>query len=164
MTILQLCILKTRSVSVLFFGKCRMERPASVLETDSCSVQLLQELRQATAVEWPKAVQMLVSARQAQTLAWLVGMVQAKRAIEIGTFTGYSAIAIARVRPVPHDGHEWLPNVSSMICRPSHSMHNGIIWMFRLQDASSVLQVMHLLDRLLLRPKSETGLGSGSAR
>ena len=40
---------------------------------------------------------MLVSVRQGQLLSWLVGLIQAHRALEIGTFTGYSALALAKV-------------------------------------------------------------------
>lgn len=64
-------------------------------------VQVLQQLRQQTALEWPKAVQMLVSVRQAQFLAWLVGLTQAHKLLEVGTFTGYSALAMAQVTMDP---------------------------------------------------------------
>ena len=63
--------------------------------------QVMQDLRRATAVEWPKAVQMLVSPPQARLLAWLVGLTGARRVLEVGTFTGFSALAIARVQHTP---------------------------------------------------------------
>jgi len=55
---------------------------------------LLDELRAETARE-PMA-RMQVAPEQGALLALLVRMAGAKRAIEIGTFTGYSAICIAR--------------------------------------------------------------------
>lgn len=39
---------------------------------------------------------MQISPDQAQFMTWLVRMINARRALELGTFTGYSALAIAR--------------------------------------------------------------------
>ena len=52
-----------------------------------------RELREATA-RLPEAG-MQIGADEASLLALLVRMLDARRALEIGTFTGYSALAIA---------------------------------------------------------------------
>lgn len=56
---------------------------------------LLAEIRQTTAEVFPKAAKMAVSPEQGAFLAWLVGVLGAKRIIEIGVFTGYSSLAMA---------------------------------------------------------------------
>ena len=42
---------------------------------------------------------MQVSPEQAQFLAWLVRATHSKKALELGVFTGYSALSVALVRP-----------------------------------------------------------------
>ena len=42
---------------------------------------------------------MQIGADQARLLAWLVTLIGARRALEIGTFTGASALAVARAMP-----------------------------------------------------------------
>lgn len=61
---------------------------------------LLQQLRQETA-QLEYAV-MQISPEQGQFMSLLVKLMNAKRAIEIGTFTGYSAICVASA--MPEDG------------------------------------------------------------
>ena len=46
---------------------------------------------------------MQVSPEQAQFLAWLVKATNTKRALELGVFTGYSALAVALVRDASLD-------------------------------------------------------------
>lgn len=58
-------------------------------------------LREATRT-WPRAV-MQISPEQGQLLGLLVRLIGAKRAIEIGVFTGYSALTTALA--LPADGH-----------------------------------------------------------
>jgi len=58
---------------------------------------LLQELRAETA-KLP-ASQMQISPEQGQFMALLTQLTGAKRALEIGTFTGYSSISVARALP-----------------------------------------------------------------
>jgi predicted O-methyltransferase YrrM len=58
-------------------------------------------LREATST-WPRAG-MQISPEQGQLLGLLVRLIGAKRAIEIGVFTGYSALTIALA--LPADGH-----------------------------------------------------------
>jgi caffeoyl-CoA O-methyltransferase len=61
---------------------------------------LLSQLREETqGVEWSV---MQISPEQGQFMSLLVRMVNAKRAIEIGTYTGYSSICIASA--LPDDG------------------------------------------------------------
>lgn len=61
---------------------------------------LLTELRQETA-SLPQAG-MQLAPEQAQLLAMLARMVGTRRALEVGTFTGYSALSVASV--LPSDG------------------------------------------------------------
>jgi predicted O-methyltransferase YrrM len=61
---------------------------------------VLEQLRAYTA-QLPSA-RMQVSPEQGQFLAWLVGLLGAKRTIDVGVFTGYSALAVALA--LPDDG------------------------------------------------------------
>jgi len=47
----------------------------------------------------PTGARMQISAEQGQLMGLLVEATGAQRAIEVGTFTGYSSIVIAQVRP-----------------------------------------------------------------
>lgn len=68
----------------------------SVRETE-----LMARLRVETA-ELPMAI-MQIAPEQGAFMAWLARLVGARRAVEVGTFTGYSAMAVAEAMPV--DGH-----------------------------------------------------------
>ena len=59
---------------------------------------ILRDLKKETA-EWTKMSMMQVAASQGTLLAMLVGLSGARNAVEVGTFTGYSAICIARALP-----------------------------------------------------------------
>ena len=59
---------------------------------------LLRELREATA-ELPAGQAMQVMAEEGQLLALLVGLTGAAAVLEIGTFTGYSTLCMARALP-----------------------------------------------------------------
>lgn len=61
---------------------------------------VLRELREETA-RHPMAV-MQISPEQGQFMAFLVRLTGARRAVEVGTFTGYSALAVALA--LPDDG------------------------------------------------------------
>ena len=61
---------------------------------------VLAELREITA-QHPAAV-MQIAPEQGQFMAWLVQLMGAKRTLDIGVFTGYSALAIALA--LPEDG------------------------------------------------------------
>ena len=61
---------------------------------------VMAELREATA-RHPRA-RMQISAEQGQLMALLIKLIGARRTIEIGVFTGYSALAVALA--LPDDG------------------------------------------------------------
>jgi caffeoyl-CoA O-methyltransferase len=63
---------------------------------------VLRDLADETAALGPVSL-MQVAVEQAAFLTFLARVIGARRAIEVGTFTGYSAIAIAR--GLPSDGH-----------------------------------------------------------
>ena len=54
-------------------------------------------LREATRGE--RGAGMQIGADQGQFMAFLIGVLGAKRALEIGTFTGYSALSVAQALP-----------------------------------------------------------------
>jgi O-methyltransferase len=60
--------------------------------------EILRDLRQET-VGLPAAHAMLVMPEEAQLLAMLVRLTGARNVLEIGTFTGYSTLAMARALP-----------------------------------------------------------------
>ena len=62
---------------------------------------VLAELRKVTG-KMPNS-EMQVAPEQGHLLAFLVRLIGAKNALEIGTFTGYSALAVALA--LPRDGH-----------------------------------------------------------
>ena len=67
----------------------------SLRESDACKA-----LRRRTETVEYNAMQ--VSPEQGQFMAWLVSLLQVKKAIEVGTFTGYSALCVAQA--LPEDG------------------------------------------------------------
>ena len=60
--------------------------------------QVLRKLRAETVRAMPTGARMQISPEQGQLIGLLVEAIGARRAIEVGTFTGYSSIAIAQVR------------------------------------------------------------------
>jgi caffeoyl-CoA O-methyltransferase len=58
---------------------------------------ILQELRAVTTRH--SAAQMQIAPEQGQFMALLVQLLGAQRAIEIGTFTGYSTLCVALAMP-----------------------------------------------------------------
>jgi caffeoyl-CoA O-methyltransferase len=69
-----------------------------LLECSSREPEVLKRLRAATA-KLPEA-EMQIGPDQGQLMALLVRLIGAQRCIEIGTFTGYSALAVALALPV----------------------------------------------------------------
>jgi caffeoyl-CoA O-methyltransferase len=69
---------------------------------------LFKKLRRETA-KMPMAG-MQISPEQGQFMALLVELIGAKKAIEIGTFTGYSGLCVATA--LPPGGHLWCCDVS----------------------------------------------------
>ncbi len=64
--------------------------------------ELLRELREETAT-YPMGRAMQVMAEEGQLLALLVKMTNARNVLEVGTFTGYSTLCMARA--LPPNGH-----------------------------------------------------------
>ncbi|MEE8535233.1 MAG: class I SAM-dependent methyltransferase [Kiloniellales bacterium] len=58
---------------------------------------LLARLREETA-KLPDA-EMQISPEQGQLMAFLAELIEARRCLEVGTYTGYSALSVARVLP-----------------------------------------------------------------
>ncbi|MEU1801413.1 class I SAM-dependent methyltransferase [Streptomyces sp. NPDC019937] len=71
-------------------------REVSLREDD-----ILRDLRELTG-ELPMGHAMQVMAEEGQFLAFLVGLIGARNVLEIGTFTGYSTLCMARA--IPSDG------------------------------------------------------------
>jgi predicted O-methyltransferase YrrM len=76
------------------------ERVARYIHEHSREPESLRELRAATASVPHSGMQ--IGADQGQFLAMLVKLMGAKRCLEIGTYTGYSALAVALA--LPKDG------------------------------------------------------------
>jgi caffeoyl-CoA O-methyltransferase len=57
---------------------------------------LLRDLITETAERFPDRVRMQIGPQQGTFMTMLAGLVRARRAIEVGTFTGYSSICLAR--------------------------------------------------------------------
>jgi predicted O-methyltransferase YrrM len=70
---------------------------------------LKRRLREETAKKTPIPA-MQISAHQGQQIALLARLIGARRAVEVGTFTGYSALWIAET--LPPDGKLWCCDVS----------------------------------------------------
>jgi predicted O-methyltransferase YrrM len=68
-----------------------------LLEVSSREPEILARLREATASR-PEA-EMQISPEHGQFMALLVRLIGARRCIEIGTYTGYSALAVALALP-----------------------------------------------------------------
>lgn len=71
---------------------------AYVREVSLRDDEILRELREETA-QLPAGRAMQVMAEEGQLLALLVRLTGARRVLEIGTFTGYSALCMARALP-----------------------------------------------------------------
>jgi predicted O-methyltransferase YrrM len=74
---------------------------------------VLASLREVTRLQ-PSAI-MQISPEQGQFMALLVRLIGARRAIEVGVFTGYSALAVALA--LPPDGHLLACDVSEKFTR-----------------------------------------------
>ncbi|MFC4566034.1 O-methyltransferase [Nocardiopsis mangrovi] len=71
---------------------------AYVRDTSLRDDPVLRDLREATAA-LPAGGAMQVMAEEGQLLALLAGLVAARTVVEVGTFTGYSTLCIARALP-----------------------------------------------------------------
>jgi caffeoyl-CoA O-methyltransferase len=79
-----------------------------ILASSSREPQVLARLREVTAPLAESAMQ--IGPEEGQFLALLVRLIGARRCIEIGTFTGYSALAVALA--LPEDGRLFACDVS----------------------------------------------------
>ncbi len=77
------------------------------------SSEQLQAVAAAT-IEWSDHPGYMIDAAEGQLLKFLVGISGAQRILEVGTFTGYSAIAMAEA--LPADGH-----VDTLELSPDHA-------------------------------------------
>lgn len=60
---------------------------------------LLQRLREETAAATGSNAGMQIGADQGQFMQWLVRLMGARKYLEVGTFTGYSALVVAQAMP-----------------------------------------------------------------
>lgn len=73
------------------------EELAEYIEAHSSQAdQILRDLAAETARRFPDAAGMQIGPEQGAFMTMLARMIGARRAVEVGTFTGYSAICIAR--------------------------------------------------------------------
>lgn len=84
-----------------------------ILDCSSREHPVLKRLREATAPR-PEA-EMQISPEQGQFMALLVRLIGARRCIEVGTYTGYSALAVAMA--LPADGKVIACDVSDEFTR-----------------------------------------------
>ncbi len=78
------------------------ELDAYVVEHGARQDELLRRLAEETERELPDVAIMQIAADQGAFITLLLRLMGARRALELGTFTGYSAICIAR--GLPEDG------------------------------------------------------------
>ncbi len=69
-----------------------------ILSVSSREPAILKQLREETAATQPMA-RMQIGPDQGQLMALLVRLIGARRCLEVGTFTGYSALAVALALP-----------------------------------------------------------------
>ncbi len=67
-----------------------------LVQHSSAPDAVLTELAAETAATYPRHAQMQIGPEQGTFITMLTRLIGARRAVEIGTFTGYSAICIAR--------------------------------------------------------------------
>ncbi|MCG8440718.1 MAG: class I SAM-dependent methyltransferase [Caulobacterales bacterium] len=65
---------------------------------------VMARCREETALGFPRLVNMMISPEQATFLQFLVRVMNARDALEIGVFTGYSALAVAMAMRERHGG------------------------------------------------------------
>lgn len=72
--------------------------------------EVLRDLREIT-MELPAGEKLLVMAEEGQLLELLVGLCCARRVVDVGTYTGYSALCMARA--LPPDGTVFTCDIST---------------------------------------------------
>ena len=81
--------------------------------------ELLMQLRQETSQD--EMARMQIAPEQGQFMALLVKLISAKRIIEVGTFTGYSSLCMARA--LPDDGEIICCDIISKLTRNKPLKH-----------------------------------------
>ncbi len=82
-------------------------------------LQVLKKLRVETCTAFPRnGAQLMITVEQSSFLTWLVATLGVRKAVEVGTFTGLSALAVAQV-PICH------PYEDSLL--PAHLRHFMIV-------------------------------------
>ena len=70
-----------------------------LVEVGTREDHLLRQLREETRRLAPNEADMQISPEQGQFMNWLAGLIGVRKALEVGTFTGYSSICTARALP-----------------------------------------------------------------
>lgn len=70
-----------------------------MLSVSSRETAVMKQLRETTARMFPNQAEMQISPEQGQFMALLVELIGAKKTLELGVFTGYSALRVASVLP-----------------------------------------------------------------
>src|SRR5688572_26928240 len=70
-----------------------------LVEVGTREDDLLRRLRGETQAVAPKDADMQISPEQGAFMGWLAGLMGVRRALEVGTFTGYSSVCVARALP-----------------------------------------------------------------
>jgi predicted O-methyltransferase YrrM len=113
-----------------------------MLDKSVCEHPTLKKLREATSTM--ELANMQVAPEQAQFMQFLLRLIRAKNVLELGTFTGYSALAMALA--LPDDGRlitcdvsaEWTKNAQSFWL----DAHQGNKIQLRLGPALDTLYVL----------------------
>jgi len=107
--------------------------------------ELLRELREVTAQLEMHAMQ--IAPEQGQFMALLVELIDAQRVIEIGTFTGYSALCMARA--LPESGELLCCDVSEEWTAIARDFWRraGVEGRIRLEIAPALETLEHLIEQ-----------------
>ena len=118
---------------------------AYVLDVSLRETDLQRRLREETAAH-PQA-QMQIAPEQGQFMALLVQLMGAHKALEVGVFTGYSALAVALA--LPHDGHLIACDISEAYTAIARRYWEeaGIAHKIDLRIGPALDTLDHLLDR-----------------
>jgi predicted O-methyltransferase YrrM len=103
-----------------------------LLEHSVKEAPALAALRQETA-QHPLG-QMQIAPEQGQLMALLVQLLGVKKALEVGVFTGYSALAVALA--LPADGQLIACDVSEEYTAMPSATGNKLVWLTKLTCAS----------------------------
>jgi O-methyltransferase len=107
---------------------------------------VLRELREVTAT-LPAGPAMQVMAEEGQLLALLVSLTGARDLLEIGTFTGYSTLCMARA--LPHDGHLVTCDITDKwpMIAAEYWQRSGVADRIDVRIGPALDTIAHLLDQ-----------------